>query len=1028
MHVWVARAATQPHQVWVTRYDPSIPSKDRDESLVLSFSVVEGQGTLTLLDARDVAWSAMRRLSVANMPLLGLLGLLSVGADIFLVGVSASERVGELHGAYEVHRVRNVSFFCLSRRLPNDLALAQGAMDMADSGRIVPPGTPDDPCVAIRKYLAGGSFYFTTGEYDLTRRLQCSSQERPFQTQFVWNRHMKEPLEEFRDRLDLPRQRRYDAEHWCLSVIQGYVGLRRIPGSVPCQLAVLSRLSTQRAGTRYNMRGIDDDGHAAHFVETEMMLQVDDLIYSYVQLRGSVPVFWEQQGIQALSPKIQITRTGAASIPAFRKHMDDLIEEYERVCALDLLGTRDAEVALSQAYQAHLRELQNPAVTYMHCDFHAVTRSVGSLEVVAQELGRRRDVQTQRHTHQYAVYRGQAEWQRQSGVFRINCFDCLDRTNMVQGLLSHASLQDWQQALCDERLGEPKRAAWAKEAGTATMLAAAHRELWAENGDALSNINTGTGSLHAHFARTGTKKGWTGLLSDAAKSASRMYVNHFQDSLKQEAIDLLLGQRSGQRRIELCDPLYAGVSLALEQRWEDYARVQTVRMLVGTFNVCALPVRQADLREWLCPRAPKATPPALVAVCLQEVVPLTAQQMLLTSSEELASWDAAVLQTLGAYNETYVPLRHMQLFGMVLLTYAQASLLPHIRCVEAASKKTGFRGMTGNKGGVSVRFDVFDTSICLVGAHFSAGATNTDERNSDYANLVRSLAFARGRTVEEHDHIVWTGDLNYRLSHPSNEEVRTLCASQQYSALAQDDQLTQERRAGAAFRGYDEAPLTFPPTYKYDMGTDSYDTSDKMRPPAWTDRILFKSTHAHLGIDAHAYGSAQNVRMSDHRPVYALLDVDLSTVDEAAKAAVYEELLRACQQASDQQAPPLAPWWLQGDEDLDPHMGAEIVGDPWAEEAGHRRAPPPPPRPGLAVEADVKSAVASEALVPSSASAAAPSPPPRPSRTATVLESAASAPPPLPPRPSWGSDHVECAGRTDRYSLGPDEPPPYLGP
>lgn len=39
---------------------------------------------------------------------------------------------------------------------------------------------------------------------------------------------------------------------------------------------------------------------------------------------------------------------------------------------------------------------------------------------------------------------------------------------------------------------------------------------------------------------------------------------------------------------------------------------------------------------------------------------------------------------------------------------------------------------------------------------------------------------------------------------------------------------------GDAFIGYQEASLTFRPTYKYDLGTSNYDTSEKMRIPAWT--------------------------------------------------------------------------------------------------------------------------------------------------------------------------------------------------
>lgn len=40
-----------------------------------------------------------------------------------------------------------------------------------------------------------------------------------------------------------------------------------------------------------------------------------------------------------------------------------------------------------------------------------------------------------------------------------------------------------------------------------------------------------------------------------------------------------------------------------------------------------------------------------------------------------------------------------------------------------------------------------------------------------------------------------------------------------------------------AFAGYEEGPLLFRPTYRYDVGTDTYDTSEKMRIPAWTGNV-----------------------------------------------------------------------------------------------------------------------------------------------------------------------------------------------
>ena len=41
------------------------------------------------------------------------------------------------------------------------------------------------------------------------------------------------------------------------------------------------------------------------------------------------------------------------------------------------------------------------------------------------------------------------------------------------------------------------------------------------------------------------------------------------------------------------------------------------------------------------------------------------------------------------------------------------------------------------------------------------------------------------------------------------------------------------------FKHYKEGKITFIPSYKFDLGTDVYDTSKKQRTPSWTDRILY---------------------------------------------------------------------------------------------------------------------------------------------------------------------------------------------
>lgn len=74
-------------------------------------------------------------------------------------------------------------------------------------------------------------------------------------------------------------------------------------------------------------------------------------------------------------------------------------------------------------------------------------------------------------------------------------------------------------------------------------------------------------------------------------------------------------------------------------------------------------------------------------------------------------------------------------------------------------------------------------------------------------------------------------------------------------------QLRDEIARGAVFKGFLEGPLNFFPTYKYDVGTDKYDTTDKMRIPSWCDRILYKAK------DTRMLGYATvGLRYSDHRP------------------------------------------------------------------------------------------------------------------------------------------------------------------
>ena len=97
------------------------------------------------------------------------------------------------------------------------------------------------------------------------------------------------------------------------------------------------------------------------------------------------PVFWEQQGLQTFRPTVQITRSQQASQPAFDRHFTSVIEEYDAVHAINLLGTRENEASLTDAYSRHLRQLQGLGeldVGIAHYDFHNQVKLGGHDSVV----------------------------------------------------------------------------------------------------------------------------------------------------------------------------------------------------------------------------------------------------------------------------------------------------------------------------------------------------------------------------------------------------------------------------------------------------------------------------------------------------------------------------------------------------------------------------------------------------------------------------------------------------------------------
>ena len=180
--------------------------------------------------------------------------------------------------------------------------------------------------------------------------------------------------------------------------------------------------------------------------------------------------------------------------------------------------------------------------------------------------------------------------------------------------------------------------------------------------------------------------------------------------------------------------------------------------------------------------------------------------------------------------------------------------------------------------------DFANTRLCFVTAHLAAGFANYEERNRDYHTIAHGLRFQRNRSIADHDAVLWLGDFNYRIGLPG-DRVRTAIKTRDLATLFKNDQLNLQMVAGRAFPFYSEGRITFDPTYKYDNGTDDYDTSEKARIPAWCDRVLWKGE----GLTLRAY-SAAPLRFSDHRPVFAVFSCQVRVEDEPHKYRLAQAL------------------------------------------------------------------------------------------------------------------------------------------
>ncbi|CAB3378681.1 Hypothetical predicted protein [Cloeon dipterum] len=356
---------------------------------------------------------------------------------------------------------------------------------------------------------------------------------------FFWNQHMLK---------DVISHDTEMANFWILPIIQGFVQVETCkvdlgrfdrtreamePVFETFVLTLISRRSRFRAGTRYNRRGVDEDGKVANYVETEQIISYLDHRVSFVQVRGSVPVFWSQPGIKYRPPP-RIDKGPAETHDAFEKHFNEELATYGHICIINLVEQTGREKVIADIYTENVCEFSCPDLTYCLFDFHEYCRGM-HFENVSILLTHILDVINEQ---KFCWLDKQGRICLQFGVFRVNCIDCLDRTNVVQTAIAKTVME-----IVFTKLG-----LIAPEKPVPVNIRNAFQLLWANNGDAISRQYAGTNALKGDYTRTGERK-FSGLMKDSVNSASRYYQGRFRDAERQAAIDLMLGEISSSNPI-----------------------------------------------------------------------------------------------------------------------------------------------------------------------------------------------------------------------------------------------------------------------------------------------------------------------------------------------------------------------------------------------------------------------------------------------------------------------------------------------
>ncbi|SJK86373.1 inositol-1,4,5-trisphosphate 5-phosphatase [Babesia microti strain RI] len=731
---------------------------------------------------------------------------------------------------------------------------------------------------------------------------------------------------------------------WLTSVIQGYYASQTtLTPQGELTLILIGRRSIYKPGTRITCRGIDDKGHVANFVETELaVILPNGHLSSVVMCRGSVPIFWEQTGVMS-SPNV--THCVEMLKRPFLTHFSELCSQYGDILCVNLLNDR-WELCLTEAYsnvlqcvnrrfllnqfgggdaindksseRVNLFDLpestsnsntgigigtnnkfgvdvnnlesdgmndgqKNSPVEELQClisypftgdlsecsislinynfasNVNIFNNAVDLIEYITTMLVTFMD------DHQQLMVDNKGKvLTKQKGCIRVNCLDCLDRTNAFQWcygwvwlirILESIPLTGYTNT--DITIND------ARNASRPLKLPEIYKVFWSEYGDAISLFYAGTASTYSSYILQGSNN------ISVAFNVARTYIERIrshmlEDQQRSEAMELILAKHQHKEIVTKCME-----DVILSEHADDESA--SLKIWCGTWNIAGMRMQECDdLQDWLNYGTPRCD---IYAFFIQELVELTTFRVLTnwTDPTKEHMLEERFKSVLKGFRISYLKIRSISLLGLCLVIYVKSSLVDSITNVDVSSIKTGLNGNYGNKGAVAVRMRLNSHNLSFVNVHLPPGRSNSNERLEQMDFIIHNI-FQDNKPAYrllDRDLVFIGGDFNFRLQIPHDDILKYLCKLNLSTLLEHDEFVNHKKNGVSPFNFMNEQEITFQPSYKFKKNSPFYDLR---RSPAWCDRILFFSPIKQQ-ITPLSYKRHERYCSSDHKPISAIFQV-----------------------------------------------------------------------------------------------------------------------------------------------------------